>query len=98
MSLTADKPELHKAQQVIDGLKAGIGFREVIAVEQSGKPSIVGVGMKSHAGVAGKRFETLAPEGINMVMVSTSRIKVFVVIDRAKGKPMMKAVHRAFIG
>ena len=57
-----DKPDLLKAQKVIDGLKAEIGFREVIADEKIGKLSIVGVGMRSHSGVAAKIFETLAKE------------------------------------
>ena len=60
LSFTVDKPDLLKAQKVIDGLKKEIGFGEVIATEKIGKLSIVGVGMKSHTGVAGKMFETLA--------------------------------------
>ena len=98
ISFTADKPDLLKAQKVIDGLKKEIGFREVITAEKIGKLSIVGVGMKSHTGVAGKLFETLANEGINIDMISTSEIKISVVIDLAKGEQAVKAVHAAFIG
>ena len=54
--------------------------------------------MKSHTGVAGKLFETLAKEGVNIDMISTSEIKISVVIDLAKGEQAMKAVHEAFIG
>ena len=61
-----------KAQKVIDGLKKGIGFHEVITAEKIGKLSIVGVGMKSQTTVAGKLFETLAKEGVNIGMISTS--------------------------
>ena len=98
ISFTADKPDLLKAQKVIAGLKKEIGYREVITAEKIGKLSIVGVGMKSHTGVAGKLFETLANEGVNIDMISTSEIKISVVIDLAKGEQAVKAVHAAFIG
>ncbi len=98
LSFTLDKPDLLKAQKVIDGLKSEIGFGQVIATDKIGKLSIVGVGMKSHTGVAGKLFETLAKEGVNIDMISTSEIKVSVVIDLAKGEAAMKAVHAAFLG
>jgi len=98
ISFTVDKPDLLKAQKVIDGLKKELGLRDVITAEKTGKLSIVGVGMKSHTGVAGKLFETLAKEGVNIDMISTSEIKISVVIDLAKGEAAMKAVHAAFIG
>lgn len=98
LSFTVDKPELAKAQKVIDQLKAEIGFARVIATENIGKLSLVGVGMKSHTGVAGRMFGTLAQEGVNIDMISTSEIKISVVIDLAKAEQAMKAVHREFIG
>jgi len=98
LSFTVDKPDLLKAQKVIDGLKKEIGFGDVIATEKIAKLSIVGVGMKSHSGVAGKMFETLAKEGVNIDMISTSEIKISVVIDLAKGEAAMKAIHAAFLG
>lgn len=97
LSFTVDKPDLLKAQKVIDGLKKEIGFGEVIATDNIGKLSIVGVGMKSHSGVAGKMFEILAREGVNIDMISTSEIKISVVVDLAKGEQAMKAVHAAFL-
>jgi len=98
LSFTVDKPDLLKARKVIDDLKAEIGFQEVLTDEKIGKLSIVGVGMKSHTGVAGKMFDTLAREGVNIGMISTSEIKISVVIDLAKGEQAVKAVHAAFIG
>jgi len=98
ISFTTDKPDLLKARKVIDALKAEVGFKEVITTEKIGKLSIVGVGMKSHTGVAGKMFETLAREGVNIDMISTSEIKISVVIDLAKGEQAMKAIHAAFVG
>jgi len=97
ISFTMDKPDLLKAKKVIDGLKSELGIREVVANETIGKLSIVGVGMKSHTGVAGKMFEVLAKEGVNIDMISTSEIKISVVIDLAKGEHAMRAVHGAFI-
>src|SRR5688572_22044763 len=98
LSFTVDKPDLLKARKVIDGLKAELGFADVIADEKIGKLSIVGVGMKSHTGVAGKMFEVLAKEGVNIGMISTSEIKISVTIDLAMGEKAIKAVHAAFIG
>jgi aspartate kinase len=98
ISFTVEKADLLKAQKVIDSLKGKLGLREVITAEKIGKLSIVGVGMKSHTGVAGKMFETLADTGINIDMISTSEIKISVVIDLAKGEAAMKAIHGAFIG
>src|SRR6266702_6546930 len=98
LSFTVDKADLLKAQKVIEGLKKEVGFGNVIATENIGKLSMVGVGMKSHSGIAGRMFETLAREGINIEMISTSEIKISVVIDLAKGEQAMKAVHAAFLG
>jgi aspartate kinase len=97
LSFTVDKPDLLKAQKVIDGLRPEIGFGQAIATDKLGKLSIVGVGMKSHTGVAGKMFETLAREGVNIDMISTSEIKISVVVDLAKAEQAMKAVHEAFL-
>jgi aspartate kinase len=98
LSFTVDKPDLLKAQKVIDGLKPDIGFGKVIATENIGKLSIVGVGMRSHSGVAAKMFEILAREGVNIDMISTSEIKISVVIELGKAEQAVKAVHAAFLG
>ena len=98
LSFTVDKPDLLKAKKIIDGLKDKIGFREVMADEKIGKLSIVGVGMRSHPGVAARMFETLAEAGVNIDMISTSEIKVSVVVDLAKGEQAMRLVHQAFFG
>jgi len=98
LSFTVEKADLLKAQKVIEGLKKEVRFGEVIATDKIGKLSIVGVGMKSHSGVAGKMFETLAKEGVNIEMISTSEIKISVVIDLARAEQAMKAVHEMFLG
>jgi aspartate kinase len=98
ISFTMDKPELLKARKVIEGLQTELGIQEIIANEAVGKLSIVGVGMKSHTGVAGKMFDVLAREGVNIDMISTSEIKISVVIDLNKSEQAMRAIHNAFIG
>src|SRR5688500_13353072 len=81
ISFTVDKPDLLKATKIIGALQNEVGLREVIADENIGKLSLVGVGMRSHSGVAAKMFETLAQNGINIGMISTSEINISVVID-----------------
>ncbi|HAM71078.1 MAG TPA: aspartate kinase [Verrucomicrobiales bacterium] len=98
LSFTVEKADLLKAEKVIASLKAEVGFSQSIATDKIGKLSIVGVGMRSHSGVAAKMFETLAREKVNIDMISTSEIKISVVIDLAKGEQAMRAVHTAFIG
>src|SRR4051812_45802574 len=98
ISFTVDKPDLLKASRVIENLKAEVGYRESVADEKIGKLSIVGVGMRSHSGVAAKMFQTLATEGVNIDMISTSEIKISVVIDLAKAEAAMRSVHKAFLG
>ena len=97
LSFTVDKPDLLKAQKVIDALRPEIGFLDVIATDAIGKLSLVGVGMKSHTGVAGKMFDVLAREGVNIEMISTSEIKISVIVELAKGEQAMRAVHEAFL-
>jgi aspartate kinase len=98
LSFTVDKAELLKARKVIDALKQDINYADAIADEKIGKLSIVGVGMRSHSGVAAKVFETLAKEGVNIDMISTSEIKISVIINLDKGDQAMRAVHAAFLG
>lgn len=98
ISFTLDKPDLLKASKVIDGLRSELGFTSVSLDENISKLSIVGVGMRSHSGVAARMFETLALEGVNIGMISTSEIKISVVIDLKDGDRALKAVHHAFIG
>jgi aspartate kinase len=98
ISFTLDKPDLLKAKKVLEGIKPEAGFRDVVSDEKIGKLSIVGVGMRSHSGVAAKMFEALAQAGVNIHMISTSEIKISVVIDLAKGDAATKTVHAAFFG
>jgi aspartate kinase len=98
ISFTLEKADLVKARKVLDAVKADVGYGEVVADEKIGKLSIVGVGMRSHSGVAAKMFESLAEAGINIQMISTSEIKISVVIDVAKGEEATRILHAAFLG
>ncbi|MCX8109371.1 MAG: aspartate kinase [Verrucomicrobiae bacterium] len=98
LSFTIDKADLLKAQKVIEGLKKEVGIKRIQSNESIAKLSIVGVGMRSHSGVAARMFDTLAHEGINIDMISTSEIKISVVIDLAKADQAARAVHAAFLG
>ena len=96
MSFTTDKPDLAKALKVIEGLRKGIEFAEVISDEDIAKVSVVGVGMRTHSGIAAKVFETLASGGINIEMISTSEIKISVVVESEKGEVATRQLHDAF--
>ncbi len=98
ISFTVDKPDLLKARKVIDSLRGEIGFRDILTEEGIGKVSIVGVGMRSHTGVAGRMFEVLASQGINIDMISTSEIKISVVVQLTQGELAVRALHEAFLG
>ena len=98
ISFTLDKPDLPKALITLQGLQKEIGFADLVADENIGKLSIVGVGMRSHSGVAAKMFETLAAHQINIDMISTSEIKISVVIELNRGEEALRVVHEAFLG
>ena len=97
LTFTVDKPDLTKAGKVLESLRSELGFREVSTDESIGKVSIVGVGMRSHSGVAARMFTVLAAEGVNIGLISTSEIKISVVIDLAGGEKAMRALHKAFL-
>ncbi len=97
LSFTVGKADLAKARQIIDGLHSELQFGNVLPDEEIGMLSIVGVGMKNHTGVATKMFETLSNEGVNIEMISTSEIKISVVVRLADGERAVKAVHAAFL-
>ena len=98
LSFTVERGDLPKSQRVIDELREDIGFTKVVAQAEMGKLSVVGVGMKSHSGIAAKLFEILSEQRINIDMISTSEIKISVVISLAQAEEALKAAHQAFIG
>ncbi len=97
LSFTVEKADLAKACRVIEDMKGEVGFSELVSDEDVCKVSIVGVGMRTHSGVAAKMFETLSEGSINIEMISTSEIKISVVIRLAEGEKATQALHDAFI-
>ncbi len=96
ISFTVAANEVGKATAAVEPLVPQIGAREVIANEDIAKLSIVGIGMRSHTGVAAKMFKTLADQKVNIEMISTSEIKVSVIIEQADAEKAARAIHNAF--
>ncbi|MEJ5269311.1 MAG: aspartate kinase [Hydrogenophilus sp.] len=95
-SFTVSKNDLKKALGILEEVKRALGARAVEGDRSACKVSIVGVGMRSHPGVAAKMFKVLADEGINIQMISTSEIKISVVIDEKYLELAVRALHKAF--
>ena len=96
-SFTVARAEYQRALDVLNSkVTAQIGGGQVIGDAQIAKVSIVGIGMKSHAGIASRMFEVLADEGINIQMISTSEIKTSVVIEDKYLELAVRALHKAF--
>lgn len=95
-SFTVPKGELARTVKVLEGVQAQIGGKSVSGDDKICKVSIVGVGMRSHVGVASTMFRTLAEEGINIQMISTSEIKISVVLDEKYLELAVRVLHKAF--
>ena len=95
-SFTVGRGDLPKAVKVLEGVQAHIGARAISSDANTCKISIVGVGMRSHPGVASKMFRTLAEEGINIQMISTSEIKISVAIEEKYLELAVRVLHKAF--
>ncbi len=96
MTFTVAKSDLPEAEALLKKTAMQLGASEVVSDNEIAKLSIVGVGMRSHAGVAAKMFETLSNEGINIQMITTSEIKITVVIDKRYIELAVRALHSAF--
>ncbi len=96
MTFTVPKADLTRALEVIKPVAAELGAAEVTSDVGIAKVSIVGVGMRSHAGVAAKMFQVLASEGVNVLMISTSEIKVSCVIEEKYTELAVRVLHDAF--
>jgi aspartate kinase len=96
ISFTVPRADAKKAVSLVSTLVREIGANDVQLTEDIAKVSIVGVGMRSHSGVAATMFETLAREGINIMMISTSEIKISCVVDAKYTELAVRALHDAF--
>jgi aspartate kinase len=95
-TFTVHRNEYDAALKILENTASEIGAREVVGDIKIAKVSIVGVGMRSHAGVASRMFGALAKESINIQMISTSEIKVSVVIEEKYLELAVRALHTAF--
>lgn len=96
-SFTVNRNELANAMAILkNSILPHIGARDVIGGDRIAKVSVVGVGMRSHAGIASRMFRVLAEEGINIQMISTSEIKISVVVDEKYMELAVRVLHKAF--
>ena len=96
LTFTVGKADLDRVHSLLQSKRADIGFSEVIADASVVKVSIIGVGMRSHAGVAQKMFSTLAEKGINIQVISTSEIKVSILISEDYAELALRVLHTAY--
>jgi len=96
MTFTVPKGDYKKAVVIVEEVAKKIGAREVMSDMDISKVSIIGVGMRSHAGVASTMFEALSAEGINIQMISTSEIKVSCVVAAKYTELAVRVLHNAF--
>ena len=96
ISFTVPRADLGKAVSLVQRVAKEIDAKSVAVTEAIAKVSLVGVGMRSHSGVAARMFEVLSREGVNIMMISTSEIKISCVIDEKYLELAMRALHAAF--
>ncbi|KAF0220595.1 MAG: aspartate [Rhodospirillaceae bacterium] len=96
LTFTVGKADLERARKVIEDNKATLAYEGLIADSNVVKVSVIGVGMRSHAGIAQKMFQTLAAEGINIQVISTSEIKISVLIEEKYTELALRALHTAY--
>ena len=98
MTFSCPTDQVRRAEKAMTDAKAAgdINFHDIVADEGVAKVSVVGIGMRSHAGVAAKMFKVLSDEGINIKVITTSEIKISVLIDRKYMELAVQALHDAF--
>ncbi len=96
-TFTVPRGDYDKSMKIIgDGVKPALGASEVVGDNKVSKVSVVGVGMRSHVGIASQMFRTLSEENVNIQMISTSEIKISVLIDEKYMELAVRALHKAF--
>ncbi len=96
MEFTVGKRDAARAMEVMGAVKTEIGFQDVALDDNVAKVSVIGVGMRSHTGVAKTMFAALASKGVNIQVISTSEIKISVLIDEAYTELAVRALHAAY--
>jgi len=95
-TFTVSRNDYQRALSVLESQREELGYTRILGDAKVSKVSAVGVGMRSHVGVASQMFRTLAEEGINIMMISTSEIKISVLIDEKYMELAVRALHKAF--
>lgn len=95
-TFTVNTTELNKTLDILEAMKKKLGAKKIIGDPKVAKLSLVGVGMRSHVGVASKMFRTLSEEGINISTISTSEIKISILIEKESLDSAVQALHKAF--
>lgn len=96
ITFTVPRADLAKTRRAVESMQSELGAKGVVVDEDIAKISIVGVGMRSHSGVAARMFEALARQKINIEMIATSEIKISVVIRKSEADKAVQALHKAF--
>lgn len=96
MEFTVGKRDAQRAVEIVRAVQSDVGFDDVQVNEDVAKVSVIGVGMRSHAGVAKSMFSALADKGVNIQVISTSEIKISVLIDAAYTELAVRALHAAY--
>jgi aspartate kinase len=96
LTFTVPKSDFYKTMKLVGHVAEEIGAEKVLGDEDVAKVSIIGVGMRSHAGVAQRMFAALAKENINIMMINTSEIKVSCVIEEKYTELAVRVLHKAF--
>ncbi|MEO0034803.1 MAG: hypothetical protein RLZZ501_826 [Pseudomonadota bacterium] len=96
LTFTIPHPDLERTRQVLDSARGDLGYERLVADADVVKVSVIGVGMRSHPGIAQKMFQTLASEGINIQVISTSEIKISVLIAEKYTELALRALHTAY--
>ncbi|HEY7749339.1 MAG TPA: aspartate kinase [Aestuariivirgaceae bacterium] len=96
ITFTLQRKDLRRALEVLERVKDKVGFQELTSSADVAKISVVGIGMRSHAGIASRMFKALADKGINIQAITTSEIKISVLIDEAYTELAVRALHSAY--
>lgn len=96
ITFTLQRKDLRRALEVLEKVKDKVGFQELDSSSDVAKVSVIGIGMRSHAGIAARMFKALAEKGINIQAITTSEIKISVLIDEAYTELAVRSLHAAY--
>jgi len=98
ITFTVTRADVDATIKLMEGLKDEIGYKALLSDKSVAKVSVIGVGMRNHSGVASKAFRAMHDENINILMISTSEIKLSCLIEDKYTELAVRTLHQAFIG